>query len=131
MPQVKPIELVLNTSPTKTELYNPAAGAATAAQFVSQTGRFSEALILKATIRPAAQGNTGHRADWLGVRPLPAVESAGCCVDKDNLPANTFTIGTLLRKEATHAQAVELVEMIRAFVLSDEFKDTVIGQAFY
>jgi len=132
MPQVKPIELELQTDPVKTETYNPSYGTSTSAVFTSLGARFSENLSLKATIRPAAAGNTGHRADWLGVRPIPADTSqAGCCVDKDNIPANTFTIGTLLRKEASNAQAIELVEMIRAFVNSQEFEDTVIGQAFY
>lgn len=131
MPQIKPIVLDLQTDPVKSETYSPTSGGGDKAQFTHQGARFAENIQLKSTIRPAGPGNTGHRADWLGVRPIPAEDSGNCCVDKDNIPANTFTISTLLNKASSSAQAKELVEMIRAFVQSDEFESTVMGSAFY
>jgi len=129
MPAITPIVL---TVATETETYNPASHAGNKTSFVAASEvRFADNKTLAATIRPAGPGNTGHRADWLGVRPLPVVDVAGCCVDKDNPPSNTFTIGTLLRKESSPAQANELVEAIRAFVNSSEFADTVKGKSFY
>lgn len=131
MPQVQTITLTLSDDPLVEETYNPASAVADSATFINLKTRFSENQILKGRVRPAATGNTGHRATWLGVRPIPAEAQDGCCVDKDNIPANTFTIETLVRKESSSAQADELIAMIRAFVNSAEFAGTVKGGGFY
>lgn len=131
MPQIKPIVLDLQTDPVKQETYNPTSGGGDKAQFTNQGERFAENRQLKSEIRPAGPGNTGHGAKWLGVRPIPAEESANCCIDKDNIPANTFSINTFIHKASTPTQSAALVEMIRAFVLSDDFAATVQGSSFY
>lgn len=131
MSKVQSIVLTLSDDPLVTETYNPSQSNPDSATFVLLGDRFSENKSIKARVRPAAVGNTGHRVSWLGVRPIPAGDQAGCCVDKDNIPANTFTIETLVRKESSSAQADDLIAMIRAFVNSVEFADTVKGGGFY
>lgn len=129
MPAIQPISLAIGEA---TEVYNPSMNTGAKTTFVNSSEvRFADNKMLSATIRPAGLGNTGHRADWLGVRPLPVADVDGCCVDKDQPPSNTFTIGTLLRKESSSAQADELIAAIRSFVNSTEFAATVKGQSFY
>lgn len=129
MPQITPISLEVGET---TEVYSPSSFDGKRARFVdSSTGRLANWRIIRIDVRPAEQGNSGHLVEALLVRPNPVEDQDGCCVDKDNAPASTITIRTLLHKNSSSAQAQDLVDMLQAFVSDAGFQAVVKGAGYY
>lgn len=129
MPAIAPIALVIGAA---TETYAPTSFDGKRTTFTdTSTGILANWRQVRVDVRPAAQGNTGHLVDVLLVRPNPVGDQANCCVDKDNAPASTVNIKTLLHKTSTAAQADELVDMIRKYVATTAFADLVKGASYY
>lgn len=128
MPSIAPLVSVLNE--TTTETYNPSSLSTGNAEFVdSSPAMVYDNRLIRVVSRAAAAGNTGRVTEHLGVRPIPLAEN--CCVDVTKPEGNTFKISTMIRKTSSKAQALALVEMIRAYVLLDDFEEVVTESAFY
>lgn len=129
MPAIQPIVLQLN--PTVTETYNPGSHSVGLTEFVdSSPDRMYDNRLIRVTVRPAGAGNTGRVTTHLGVRPIPLPEGE-CCVDVTKPEGNTWGINTMIRKTSTKAQALELVEQIRAYVMTDDFSEVVMNSDYF
>lgn len=129
MPQLVPLVLELSTETTET--YNPASFDGKLASFVDSAPEMVfDARRLDVSVRPAAAGNTGRTSEHLGIRPIP-LSQGECCIDVTSPVGNTFRLHTMVHKTSSKAQALELVEMIRAYVALDEFEEVVTASGFY
>lgn len=129
MPKIAPITLNIGG---RDEVFQPTTHDGKRTQFVdSSSGRLANWRIIRVDVRPAGQGNAGHLVEALLVRPNPVEDQDGCCVDRDNAPASTITIKTLLHKTSTPAQADDLVKMLGAFVADSGYQAAIKGAGYY
>lgn len=130
MPQLKPIVLELPDDATVT--LNPVGFDGGRSTFVdaAQTS-IAMKQRLSVRVRPAAVGNTGHVVETVLVSPINVEVANGCCPTTGAPPVSSFNLRFSRGTLASDTEATKLYDELVAFVQHADFKELVMGAAYY
>lgn len=130
MPQLKPIVLELPNEATVT--FNPVGFDGGRVTFVD-AAQTSIAMKQRITtrVRPAAVGNSGHVVETVLVSPIGVEVPAGCCPTTGAPPVSSFNLRFTRGTLASDTEATKLYDELVAYVQTPEFKELVMGSAYY
>lgn len=130
MPQLKPIVLELPDEAVVT--LNPVGFDGGRTTFVdgAQTS-IAMKQRLSVRVRPAAVGNSGHVVETVMVSPIDVEVPNGCCPTTGAPPVSSFNLRFTRGTLASDAEATKLYEELVAYVQTQDFKELVMGSAYY